>query len=312
MRFKQGFLSKVGVTVLAGTLAACAPVGESEDDRIFNSANMDAIVKDDPICATVKNLARPSNDGQRYLSALFHKNGIVLSAEDPANDRFKTCLTRQLKSSIGVYDHAQDRLDINAGSQIGIPERLIATKHEMHHREQFQSGIDFYASGNVSPYQRLVLAFCMEADARIDSIVTAYQQKQAGHNDGYNYLMQDDFNTPMMDAYERSLKTNPDETIAMRAAFNAFLENKFALYRYGKDLMPRFKVLYPFNPAEPEKKLLTNVTFSALAEHPGLGNYMDAALRKHLQAFADYLEANGRRVQLSEARQQNSELVLSP
>jgi hypothetical protein len=131
MRFKREFMSIA--------VAGCSQ--EKEDDQILSSTNMDGIVKDSSVCATVKDLTHPSSKGQRYLAALFRKAGIVLEENDPANDKFKACLDPQLElSTLGLYDPALDKLTIS-GRHISITERLITARHEIHHRKQSQAGL---------------------------------------------------------------------------------------------------------------------------------------------------------------------------
>lgn len=277
------FSCKAGAALLSGAmLGSCASLAGVQPEQPAGNDNLDIsrLVPSGRQCVLLSKVNNPGTPVEHYLARQFSdlqrtKTGRMLF--DPAEPApIEVCYDRALDKEdvcgFFLYGQYSGSLVLNPAERVNEKKRTATAVHEMRHRFQKSLGLDYGAGLNVQERERVVLYWLTEADARLASILYAFEKAEQG-DDSYMRSLHDD--QKMINAFYRTL--NPDKTNvaeAARASMLAFLEQRNFLNDYANSTLDWVDGnKRGFNPEQAATMLLESEKLSKMGEI-GYGNYM--------------------------------------
>jgi hypothetical protein len=183
---------------------------------------------------------------------------------------------------IGAFDGHFNRVDF-------APDRdddtLTSTMvHETRHRQQFLIGLNFMKVGNVPEAERMIVAWLMEADARLVAIIAAREARAAGDKGPMDRLFKDTAYQPMIEAMiAAEIQFPGDEIVVMGAAIKAYRQSRELTNMYDPRFMRGISAMPPYNPVKKRDVLLSDKVLMTLGDMGSYGNYMTSDLKKFIR-----------------------------
>ena len=283
-RVSSYFSRKAGAIFLAGVMAGPAAGladGQQPVETVKGDAlNISELVPTGKVCVSLGAVKDPKTPVERYLTQQYEQlqqtptGRQMFDASEP--DPVQVCYDRVLDEtdscgyfSIGRY---YEVLSLNPAESVSDRERTSSAMHEIRHRFQRALGIRYGIEGNVPERERVVMNWLIEADARITSILFAFEQAEKG-NKSYLDAMRGD--KKMVEAFYKKL--NPERTNvseAAHASMLAFLQQKGLMMNYANATLGWISDNHmEFHPKAPVTPLLVTGTLLEMGKI-GYGNYM--------------------------------------
>jgi hypothetical protein len=287
-------LKAVGAVFAAAAVGAAAKDTPYEAEEILRSAHAEVV------CVSGAEIQRSESRGARYFSQLFEKAGIDVNAPGFTDNNFAACLDSKLGVRNaqgffwdGYYEPGLNHMIVNPWRMLGDVRRITTVRHEMRHRAQWAAGVDPDKKINAPESERIVLDLAQEADARLEEVLFAVEQRQAGNNIYCADMKKSKNFSNAVNVYDRVLRKDPNNHVAaMQAVIHAFLQDEGLMQDYqSREAQYILKNKMAFNPYQPAERLLTDDALRALGERKGMENYMDETMMKVLRASftqADY------------------------
>ncbi|GEM_PF-3430202 len=292
----KGFLRRRFAAAVAGialgALAACSTVSSDPPPR-----PPAPLQPTSPDCIEPARIANgTARGGNERLAALYNKvsgtetgNAIMKSL---ARSKTVICMNEKLDKpdaygfiKIGRFQSGLNRIELNPllGDRI-LP---IILAHEGHHEGQPD---EFNRKGNFTGADRVILHWFNEADARLMSILFAYEIEKSGYSGHMDWLAKTKEDGPLVKVFKESLERDPDDMeAAMRAVIYAFHKNRPIRESYERFMVKWNEIYGPgFNPSKPRDELFTDETLYKQGDKGKLGNYMTPALVDYIRkSFTD-------------------------
>lgn len=256
-----------------------------------------------------KHLRNPKTDGQKRLAALFEEAVSTPTGRyimtNVANDGVKIKFDISLNESnacgfytVGQYSFSKKLMSLNPAGRVTDERRTATMVHEGRHHRQNELGASEHEGGNYPLHERVIMRWFKEADARMFSILFAWEQKQEGNAAYMDRLSKNNGYKPMITAFEEVLAEDSDN---MRGAMRAAIRASYDMDKYERNYANAMiswienKGITP-NTSEPNATMLGDDIFWALGNAGRYGNYMSEELIAEIrssftaQDYADLVE----------------------
>ncbi len=281
MDLQKNFKRAAAALIVAG-IGFAAPA--QAEDTPAEPIDISALVPSGRVCVPFSGIQNPRGPIERYVSDMYRLANNAQMDQAGFGDRIGICLDHELdkEDSCGTYAIGQfyiDVMSLNPALRVSDQERLITMNHELRHKWQQDSGIFAVKGGNISEGERLAMNWALETDARLSSILLAYEMSRQGHPEYVESIRFDKMLTLMYQAFEKKLQDNPEDIpSALRAGFLASMERSSTMQIYAYDMVDWIeKNNRAFNPAEESDHLLSEETLGKLGQM-GIYKYMDGDL----------------------------------
>lgn len=188
--------------------------------------------------------------------------------------------------TIGRNYVGRNHITLNPSSR--YRKRTINTLvHEIRHRQQDDMG--FSNNGNFKESDIMIRHWLKEADARLSSLVFAYEMQQQGHDEQQKILNGTKGYSHMMTAFVESLQAGEGTAEAMRSAIRVFRDNELLARNYDNSILSYLEQAnYRFDPEKPEDVLLTDEALMQLGQIGDYPNYMNEELMGFIRSSITY------------------------
>jgi hypothetical protein len=217
------------------------------------------------------NRARESETGDRMMDVAAEKDIKICFDSNMSKNSTPGYIT------LGEFDVGRNRIRINPESPEDPYKRTKTLLHELRHSEQYEFGKNPSSWGNYKETDRIALLWLEEADARLRSLLYAYEMEQQGNTAYMEQLRLDNNHRYMAEGFINSLEEKPDDfPAAMRAAIRAFSNDSNMMCSYSNGIAKWIEDSgRDFNPVRGRKELLSDKMLLTVGYVDGYGQYMN-------------------------------------
>lgn len=246
-------------------------------------------------CVTAKTILNPKTDNQKRLADIFNKAAQTKTGKSllkhAMKDDAKICFDPELDKvdacgffTVGAYYPGLNIISLNPSTRLSDETIIKTLVHEARHKKT-EDAHQLPYFGNVPEWERITRMFITEADARMTSVVFAYEKKKQGDGRYWNALLRSSGYRPIVKAFDKSLSQNPkDMKAAMRAGMWAFFEMPHYTRNYANNVVAWIeKYDFHFDPDRPASHMVTDSYMKSVGQSGSYGNYMNDALMQKVR-----------------------------
>jgi hypothetical protein len=237
MTVKAAF-RRAAAAALMAVSAGCATVGRKE----INAESF--LPPSGKICVSPEKIRDAKLPVEEYLRDLY-LTAITSPGSEQAGlngDIPEMCLDMGLNKKNGEvirFGYIEgNQLSLNPARWIDNYTRAIAVNHELRHYWQDNAGLSEFREGNIPEAQRFAMNWVREVDARLSGVVFVFEKGKGGSPEYLAEIRRRDSSVvPLLEAFENSLRKNPeDRAAAMRAGFMASLKMNKLMESYADNV----------------------------------------------------------------------------
>jgi len=269
---------KQGQTVLYGIAQALTLVFAMQASVVQSAEELsERNIVQTRTCLDRSPQANPQMPGQKVLSSIYNDLRAVPVGRNLAEESVALCLDPsfgQMKGLRVFGDYGDNMVRLNARRTIPAVESRLTAIHEYRHHVHEKLNIFFHSNGNIPVHERVIVLWMMEADARLASVMYAYEMQQIGQPQYVAHLKKrkdSDYR-----AFAAHLSQKPgDVRGAMQAAFLSFIQTEYLTSAYASDVREWVENnKLECDPQKPVLTLLDDAHLMKMGEMAPYGNYM--------------------------------------
>jgi hypothetical protein len=250
------------------------------------------LVGSEPVCVSLASVSNPQSPLEFYLAKQYEgqsrtRSGAMVldpKAEKPLQVCFDRALDKEDQCHFFKFGTSEnENISLNPAARVTDAVRELTLVHEARHSFQRTIGIGYSNTDNMPEAERVIIYWVMEADARMASVLYAYEKMLYGEPAYRQALVDDIGDGIMMRAFEESVRHNGDIAGAVRAGMLTFLKQPQIPLHYANITAEWINDHHKaFDPEKPVNSLYESAAMTKLGE-TGFGNYDPHAV---VMAFA--------------------------